>query len=375
MKLFILIPSLEKGGIERSMSRLSRGLLDSGWDVSIISEKPSKESISYFDERVKLLSLGSSFINQNSNIIFSIFKNILYYFKIKKYIKKYSPDVLLAVKNIPVSIFLKIILKNKFKLIIREAVNPKYSSITQRSLLSRIFVNNLKKLLYPKADNIIAISEGVKQSLVKNFNLDSSKIQTIYNPSADEKILSLAKEDIDRDLISNRPLIVSIGRLTKQKNHITLLKAFNKIHSNIDCNLYIIGEGSERRNLEKFIKNNNIDDKVKLLGYQNNPWKFLSKSNLFVLPSIWEGFGNVIVESMLIGIPVISSDCPSGPREILNNGKSGKLFQVGDYNHLANIIEEIISSDNSELINYAKLRSKDFTIEKITQEYQKVLAH
>ena len=142
MKLFILIPSLEKGGIERSMSRLSRGLLDRGWDVSIISEKPSKESISYFDERVKLLSLGSSFINQNSNIIFSIFKNILYYFKIKKYIKKYSPDVLLAVKNIPVSIFLKIILKNKFKLIIREAVNPKYSSITQRSLLSRIFVKN-----------------------------------------------------------------------------------------------------------------------------------------------------------------------------------------------------------------------------------------
>ena len=185
----------------------------------------------------------------------------------------------------------------------------------------------------------------------------------------------MAKEDIDRDLISNRPLIVSIGRLTKQKNHITLLKAFNKIHSNIDCNLYIIGEGSERRNLEKFIKNNNIDDKVKLLGYQNNPWKFLSKSNLFVLPSIWEGFGNVIVESMLIGIPVISSDCPSGPREILNNGKSGKLFQVGDYNHLANIIKETISSDNSKLINYAKLRSKDFTIEKITQEYQKVLTH
>ena len=312
MKLFILIPSLEKGGIERSMSRLSRGLLDRGWDVSIISEKPSKESISYFDERVKLLSLGSSFINQNSNIIFSIFKNIFYYFKIKKYIKKYSPDVLLAVKNIPVSIFLKIILKNKFKLIIREAVNPKYSSITQRSLLSRIFVNNLKKLLYPKADNIIAISEGVKQSLVKNFRLDSSKIQTIYNPSADEKILSLAKEEVGLDLISDRPLIVSIGRLTKQKDHITLLKAFNEIHSNIDCNLYIIGEGSERRNLEQFIKDNNIGDKVKLLGYQNNPWKFLSKSNLFVLPSIWEGFGNVIVESMLIGIPVVSSDCPSG---------------------------------------------------------------
>ena len=256
MKLFILIPSLEKGGIERSMSRLSRGLLDRGWDVSIISEKPSEESISYFDERVKLLSLGSSFIDQNSNIIFSIFKNILYYFKIRKYIKKHSPDVLLAVKNIPVAIILKVSLKNKFKLIIREAVDPKYSSITQRSLFSRLLINNIKSFLYPKSDNIIAISEGVKQSLIKNFKLDSSKIKTIYNPSADEKILSLAQEDIDSDLLSDKPLIISVGRLTKQKDHITLLKAFNKIYPKINCNLYIVGEGSERDNLEKFIRNN-----------------------------------------------------------------------------------------------------------------------
>lgn len=375
MKLFILIPSLEKGGIERSMSRLSRGLLDRGWDVSIISEKPSEESISYFDERVKLLSLGSSFIDQNSNIIFSIFKNILYYFKIRKYIKKHSPDVLLAVKNIPVAIILKISLKNKFKLIIREAVDPKYSSITQRSLFSRLLINNIKSFLYPKSDNIIAISEGVKQSLIKNFKLDSFKIKTIYNPSADEKILSLAQEDIDSNLLSDKPLIISVGRLTKQKDHITLLKAFNKIYPKINCNLYIVGEGSERDNLEKFIRNNNIGDRVKLLGYQNNPWKFMSKSELFILPSIWEGFGNVIVESMLIGIPVISSDCPSGPREILNDGANGKLFKVGDYSHLAKTIEDILSGDNTELINRARIRSKDFSIEKITQEYEKILIH
>jgi len=375
MKLFILIPSLEKGGIERSMSRLSRGLLDRGWDVSIISEKPSEESISYFDERVKLLSLGSSFIDQNSNIIFSIFKNILYYFKIRKYIKKHSPDVLLAVKNIPVAIILKISLKNKFKLIIREAVDPKYSSITQRSLFSRLLINNIKSFLYPKSDNIIAISEGVKQSLIKNFKLDSSKIKTIYNPSADEKILSLAQEYIDSNLLSDKPLIISVGRLTKQKDHITLLKAFNKIYPKINCNLYIVGEGSERDNLEKFIRNNNIGDRVKLLGYQNNPWKFMSKSELFILPSIWEGFGNVIVESMLIGIPVISSDCPSGPREILNDGANGKLFKVGDYSHLAKTIEDILSGDNTELINRARIRSKDFSIEKITQEYEKILIH
>ena len=127
--------------------------------------------------------------------------------------------------------------------------------------------------------------------------------------------------------------------------------------------------------MTKFIRNNNIGDRVKLLGYQNNPWKFMSKSELFILPSIWEGFGNVIVESMLIGIPVISSDCPSGPREILNDGANGKLFKVGDYNHLAKTIEDILSGDNTELINRARIRSKDFSIEKITQEYEKILIH
>ncbi|MEC7881171.1 MAG: glycosyltransferase, partial [Chloroflexota bacterium] len=278
-------------------------------------------------------------------------------------------------KNIPVSIILKISLKNKFKLIIREAVDPKHSSITQRSFFSRFLINNIKGFLYPKSDNIIAISEGVKQSLIKNFKLDSSKIKTIYNPSSDEKILSLAQEEIGSDLLSGKPLIISVGRLTKQKDHITLLKAFNEIYSKIDCNLYIVGEGSERDNLEKFIRNNNIEDRVKLLGYQNNPWKFMSKSELFILPSIWEGFGNVIVEAMLIGIPVISSDCPSGPREILNDGVNGKLFKVGDYSHLAKIIEDVLSDDNSELINRAKIRSRDFTIEKITEEYEKVLSY
>lgn len=365
---------MDKGGIERSMSRLSRGLIEKGWEVSILTEKVSDESISFFDTRVNFLKFKAGLFNQNSNIIFTLLKNIILYFKIKRFIERSSPSVILGVKNIPLSIMLKIRSKANFRLIIREAVDPKFSSLTQRSLFSRFIINSIKKTLYPKADKIIAISKGVKESLVNNFDLNSNMIEVIYNPAADESILPLSKENINPNLITGNPLITSIGRLTKQKDHITLLKAFKLIYEKIDSSLYIIGEGPERLNLEKYIESNHLEDRVKLLGYQNNPWKFLAKSDIFVLPSIWEGFGNVIVEAMFLGVPVISSDCPSGPREILDGGNAGKLFKVGDHNELAIKIEEMINCKNlSSLIQIASKKSESFTVNKITDQYESLL--
>ena len=138
--------------------------------------------------------------------------------------------------------------------------------------------------------------------------------------------------------------------------------------------MLIIGEGSEKENIENYIRNNDLENYVKLLGYKSNPWKYLSRSNLFVLSSIWEGFGNVIVESMFLGIPVISTSCKSGPSEILANGKYGKLFNIRDYNKLSELIlNEIASKDLENSSNIAKKRSEDFSIDKITESYIKYL--
>ena len=369
MKIYFLIPSLEKGGIERSLSRISKGLIDRGWEVIMLTSEVSKEGKTYFENSVKFITVSTPFKKQNS-IIFQFLKNLILFFKFKKIINNNEVDLVLAAKNLPMAVLLKKYSKSKFKLFLREAVHPFAAAKNQRSYINRKFVIFLKKKLYPSADKIIAISEGVKKSLIEQLKMSSSKIEVIYNPAGDKRIIELSKEKVEKNYFDNNFNIINIGRLTKQKDHITLLKAMKLVLKKIQCNLLIIGDGSERKNIYKFIKDNDLENNVNLLGYKSNPWKYLSRSDLFVLSSIWEGFGNVIVESMILGVPVISSDCNSGPSEILVDGKYGDLFEIRDYNKLSELIlKEYNSRENKNKSYLIAQRSNNFSINEISRRY------
>ena len=369
MKIYFLIPSLEKGGIERSLSRISKGLIDRGWEVIMLTSEVSKEGKTYFENSVKFITVSTPFKKQNS-IIFQTLKNLILFFKFKKIINNNEVDLVLAAKNLPLAVLLKKYSKSKFKLFLREAVHPFAAAKNQRSYLNSKFVIFLKKKLYPSADKIIAISEGVKKSLIEQLKMSPSKIEVIYNPAGDNRIIELSKEKVENNYFSNNFNIINIGRLTKQKDHITLLKAMKLVLKKIQCNLLIIGDGSERKNIYKFIKDNDLENNVNLLGYKSNPWKYLSRSDLFVLSSIWEGFGNVIVESMILGVPVISSDCNSGPSEILVDGKYGDLFEIRDYNKLSELIlKEYNSRESKNKSDLIAQRSSNFSINEISRRY------
>ena len=163
-------------------------------------------------------------------------------------------DLVLAGKNLPMAVLLKKYSKSEFKLFLREAVHPFTAAKNQRSYINSKFVIFLKKKLYPYADKIIAISEGVKKSLVDQLKMPSNKIDVIYNPAGDERIIELSKEKVEKNYFNNNFNIINIGRLTKQKDHITLLKAMKIVLKKVQCNLIIIGEGSERDNIYKFIQ-------------------------------------------------------------------------------------------------------------------------
>jgi glycosyltransferase involved in cell wall biosynthesis len=369
MKIYFLIPSLEKGGIERSLSRISKGLIDNGWEVIMLTSEVSEEGKSYFENSVKFITVKTLFKKQNS-IIFQLLKNIILFFKFKEIINKNNVDLVLAAKNLPMAVLLKKYSKSEFKLFLREAVHPFTAAKNQRSYINRKFIIFLKKKLYPYADKIIAISEGVKKSLIDQLKMQPNKIDVIYNPAGDERIIELSKEKVEKNYFSNNFNIINIGRLTKQKDHITLLKAMKIVLKKVQCNLIIIGEGSERDNIYKFIQDNNLESNVDLIGYKSNPWKYLSRSDLFVLSSIWEGFGNVIVESMMLGVPVISSDCNSGPSEILGEGKYGDLFEIRDYKKLSElIINKFNSSESKKKLNLGLQRSNNFSINEISKKY------
>ncbi len=375
MKLSILIPSLEKGGIERSISRISRGLLDKGWDIELLVEKFSNEGTTFFDKKIYIKKFNAGSFNQNSNIIFLIFKNMILFFSVLKYLNKSNTDIVLVAKNAPLGVLIKKFSSNTFKLVIREAVNPSSASKIQRSFLSRKILNSIKRISYPYADKVIAISYGVKNSLISLLDLSPDSIEVIYNPAADSRIKELANSEVPPEYRKERhPTVISIGRLVPQKDHMTLIKAFERVLESVDARLLIIGEGQERKKLEKYIQQNKLSDNIKLLGYMSNPWKFLINSDLFVLSSLWEGFGNVIVEAMYLGIPVVSSDCESGPSEILNGGELGHLFKVGDDVQLSEIITSSLSEKERylDIVNSAKRKSEEYSIETITEQYEAV---
>jgi glycosyltransferase involved in cell wall biosynthesis len=161
-----------------------------------------------------------------------------------------------------------------------------------------------------------------------------------------------------------------VGRLEIQKDFSTLIKAFASVRQVYACRLVILGQGREQQNLNRLIVELGIENDVAMLGFVENPYPYMVKSSMFVLPSLWEGFGNVIAEAMALGTPVVSTNCQSGPAEILDNGKYGWLVPVGDSKAMAEAIMKVRSGE-SKPVDADWL--KNFTIETVSDQYLKVL--
>ena len=225
-----------------------------------------------------------------------------------------------------------IILAKIFKIKIISRSNSSPSGWSQNTLKKIIF-----KIFLKEADLTIVNSLEFRQEMFDKFAV---KARCIYNPFDKKyiknKIISSKKNVFQTK--KNTLKILSVGRLTQQKDFMTLLKAINHIKNAINLKLILIGKGSEKYKLNNFINNNQLNKKISLVGYKENPYKYFQDTDIFVLSSKFEGLPNVLLEAQFFKKFIISSNCPTGPKEILLNGKAGELFDVGNYKKLSKII-------------------------------------
>lgn len=361
IKLLFVINSLEGGGAEKVLTKIINQISEERFSCDISLLKKEGIYIKELKDGVKIYDLGV-----RSDKIGKYIPRV-----VKKLIDlERNYDVVISfmwesnIVNLIASLF------SEKKRIISERTNLfEYINSTFTNL-KRYIAELLTKFLYKKVNLIITPSTGVKEQLIDNFKLKGDGIKVIPNPFDLNEIKRLSQEEID----INYPYIIFVGRFHKEKNIPLLLKAFKDLKIG-NFKLLIIGKGEEKENLIKFIQELEITDRVVFIDFQKNPYKYMSKAICFVLPSYYEAFPNVIVEAMASGCPVISTNCPFGPSEIIENGKNGILVPVDDTVALIEALTRIIYDENlrTMLISNGYKTAEKYDIKRIVELYEEAI--
>lgn len=370
ISIVFFLPSLGGGGTERIIVNIVNNLDKRKYNVSLVLGEAKGDFLNEIEKGVPIVNLNAS-------------GNLKLLFKLTEYFNKAAPEIFIS--SFPrfdlISLLAKMFSKKKTKIIIIEHINFSFHLFTARSLyrrlIGRLILPSFVKVFYPMADIIVCVSNGVAKDISKIINRPD-KIKIIYNPVISDKIYKLSEETIRHAWFSDQkiPIILAAGRLAKQKDYPTLLEAFKLVIEKNPARLVILGEGEDRNKLEKFSQRIGIFENVLFLGFQKNPYKYMKKAAVFVLSSLQEGFPTVIVEDMACGAPVVSTNCRSGPNEIIENGKNGLLVPIGDPISLADGITKLIESPSlrEKFSREGKRRAEDFTIDKKVKEYEKLFS-
>ena len=228
--------------------------------------------------------------------------------------------------------------------------------------------------LFAAATHFVGVSEGVSDSLETVARVPRDRITTIYNPVVTPDLHDKAAEQPDHPWLRDdgAPVVLAAGRLEQQKDYPTLIRAFARLATRRPCRLVILGEGSKRKEIEGLVEESGLTDRVSLPGWVENPFAFMARASLFVLSSRWEGLPTVLVEALACGCPCVSTDCPSGPTEILRNGEIGPLVPVGDGAALAEAMDHVLDHPTDRPI--LRQQAKDFSAERAVDTYEKLLS-
>ena len=355
-KVAIFVSDVDAGGGQRASINLANEFVRQGLTVDFVvycADGPFRHLVA---KNVRLVVLGSC-------------RLVTRVFRFCRYLARERPSVVVAsmLHAGVIALLARRLVggQSRFFVQYQSTVSEEYPNF---SLVTRLWLHMLGALL-PSADAVVVVSYDAAEALVGMFPKTSQNVTTIYNPVVDSHIGEFADEPLAHPWFNDSgvPVILSAGRLAPEKNHETLLAAFAQVVRSRPARLVIIGEGPERAPLLARAKELDVVQFVDFPGFQPNPYPFMKNADLFVLSSIYEGLPLVLIEALACGTPVVSTDCPSGPREVLEDGKWGRLVPVGDPEAMAQAILKSLDEpvDSSALVGSVNR----FSSRSIAEEY------
>lgn len=352
----LFVPSLSCGGAELVAINLSNALSDRGYQVDLVLQNAVGPFLSKVAPSVHVVDLAAA----------DIFSK---YSRLTQYLHRAQPTVLLSIlDNINLAGWARQRARVPTRIIVGLHVVLSQHSTGLKGLLRRFLIRHT----YRWADEIVAVSHGVAMDLVHIAGLPLERITIIPNPVTTPALLERAQEPVHHPWFApnSPPVILGVGRLAKEKDFHTLIRAFALVRQSHPLKLILLGDGEERAELEWLIESLSLQEEVALLGFVDNPYPYMSQAAVFVLSSKTEAFGNVIVEALAVGTPVVATHCTSGPPEILEQGKYGRLVSAGNVTELAQaILATLKDPGNPERL---RQRAQDFAVEPIVRQYLKL---
>lgn len=362
MHIAIYLPSLRGGGAERAMATLANGFADRGLKVDLVLVRAEGP---YLSE----VSPGVCIVDLQSNRVLTSLPGLV------RYLRRERPQAMLSALNHAnvIAVVARMLAGVPVRLVVSERNNVSLSGSSSKNLRSRV-VLHMMRWAYRKTDGVTAVSGGVADDLANAINLPRDRISVIFNPVVTPELIEKSRMPLKHPWLGEGkpPVILGVGRLTPQKDFVTLIRAFAQVRTVRNCRLVILGEGELRAELEQLVASLGVQDNVQLPGFADNPFAWMSRVRLFVLSSRWEGLPNVLIQAMACGAAVVSTDCPSGPDEILEGGKWGRLVPVGDEEALAEAMVTLLEMPENQLSD-VRQRAGGFRPELAVDAYLKIL--
>lgn len=331
-RLAVFLPDLSGGGAERVMLNLAGGIAERGYRVDLVLAQADGAYLDDVPNSVRLVDLGQGRVGTR-------LKTARRLPALVRYLRRERPDTLLAalVEANVVAVVARMLARAPKRLVV--CVQNTQSQKSGRSEFEGLqrWHPIASRTAYHWSDMVVGVSQGVIDDLVENIGVPIDRTAVIYNPVITDQLRANAKARPDHPWFEpgEPPVIVSVGRLDEQKDYGTLLHAFKQVRSTRPARLLILGEGGERRSLEALISELGLSDDVSMPGFVRNPHAFMASAAVYVLSSRWEGLPTVLIEAMYCGVPLVATDCPSGPREILMDGELGCLVPMRNPTELA----------------------------------------